>query len=353
MINIRHRLKLHLLISFLMFGSLIILFPIILGNISLTDILAIFDSEKSDISPNTFIFWQSRVPRVLMALFTGGALTLSGVVFQSVLRNPLSEPYLLGVSAGAAFGKIVFTVILLYSAVTLTPQMTNILNPIACFIGGIIPITIMALIYFRIQITPVSLILTGLMLNVLFMSGIMLFQYLADFTNMKQMQIWWLGSLDVIGYGKLVIIAPLIVLTWIILIFTSPKLNILSLDFDTCKHLGVNPQTTAFYFLTIATVLAALSVSMAGPIAFVGLIVPHVLRILIGADNRFLISLSLFYGGIFLATADYLGQVSHHLIRLLVPTTFQIDIPVGIITSIIGAIMFLSLLIRQKNCKYL
>lgn len=311
------------------------------------------DLESINTNPQeAFIFWQNRVPRTIVALVAGGALALSGVLFQAVLRNPLAEPYILGVSAGAALGKIAFQMMFATAALVTISWAHLVASQLFVFVGAMIPTAfILVLLLRKRQLSPTGVLLSGLMINTLLMSLIMLIQFLADLTSIRQMQIWWLGNVDTLGYEILIPVLPIVLLCWAVCFRLSRKMNILSLDFDSAKQLGISPQTTSLQLLVLASILSAAAVSLAGPIAFVGLIVPHFLRLIWGADNRILTALAVPAGAFFLAFSDIIGSNATRWASMFSANySYQFDIPVGIVTSFIGAPLFLLLLLGRKDC---
>lgn len=351
--NLRHRFRLHifhfLAISFIAL-MLIFILPLAGGGIDIANIL-VFSGSSDNL--DSFIFWNNRVPRVCTSLLVGGCLSLSGLVFQAVLKNPLSEPYILGVSAGAALGKIIFQLLVIpmisFSIGSVFFQQASSL--IFTTLGALFPVIFILVFLLRKRnLSPAGILLAGLMINTLLISIIMMIQYLADLTSVKQMQLWWLGSFDVLGFDKFQFALILVVPLWIIVIFFSHDLNILSLDDDSARQLGLNTISATRLHLVLGTLLASVSVAIAGPIAFVGLVVPHCLRAIFGADNRILCLFALPYGALFLSLSDFIGLNFYKVAQLFCSSFPEQTIPVGIVTSFIGAPLFLFLLIKRDYC---
>lgn len=329
---------------------LIFILPLAGGGI---DLKSIFTVSNSSENLNGFIFWNNRVPRVCTSLLVGGCLSLSGLVFQAVLKNPLSEPYILGVSAGAALGKIAFQLLIIpmisVSLGSVLFQQTSSL--IFTTLGALFPVIFILIFLLRKRnLSPAGILLAGLMINTLLISAIMMMQYLADLTSVKQMQLWWLGSFDVLGYEKFQFALIFVIPLWLIIVFLSHDLNILSLDDDSARQLGLNTISATRIHLVLGTLLASVSVAIAGPIAFVGLVVPHCLRAIFGADNRILCLFALPYGALFLSLSDFIGLNFYKFAQLFWSSFPEQTIPVGIVTSFIGAPLFLFLLIKRDYC---
>jgi iron complex transport system permease protein len=293
-------------------------------------------------SPDALIFWGTRVPRVLAAILTGAALGLSGLAFQSVLRNPLAEPYILGISAGAGIGKAV--------AILLFGQLLSILGGVTslacCFLGALFPLIALQMLAARQRnFSPVTLLLAGVMLNVIISAVIPLIQAFASPDHARQIQLWWLGSLDVVGYHTVLMLLPFVVLTAGVLVSRARAMNVLSFDPVTAASLGLEVNREVHVLLWLATLLASAAVAVAGPIGFVGLIVPHLLRQAFGADNRLLAPLCPIYGAAFLLLCDLLGWRG----PALVGTISINEIPVGVVTALVGGPLFLYMLIRRHN----
>ncbi len=337
----------HVVILFVVCAIILLGLPILQGNLDWNKVFI----PSIESNPDRFIFWMNRLPRVFTGFLVGGALALSGLLFQSILKNPLADPYILGLSAGAAFGKFVGGLILLNFTQT-SIMLLNDLSPVLCFLGAILPMIILYFIIIKVSPMPSVVLLSGFMINIIFMSFIMLLQYFAEVHSVKQMQIWWFGSLDVLGYRNILFAIPIMLIIIVFIFAKSKVLNILSLDVESAINLGVSPKYYTNYFLCLGTILTAIAVSLAGPIAFIGLIVPQILRQFYGADNRKLVFLSFIYGGLFLTICDFVANNCLRLLGQVNATAQYLTIPVGVITSLVGAVFFLYLLIKQKDCNY-
>ena len=323
---------------------LMLVVPLIGGNVRLSVALGSSPFGKYE-SPDALIFWGTRVPRVLLAFMVGGALAVSGVVFQAVLRNPLAEPYILGISGGAALGKVVSVLLAFGASATFF-----VLTPLMCFLGALAPLLLLQGLSTRTRrFSATTILLGGVILNVFFSSIILLLQYFADFTQVRQMFLWSMGGLDVIGYSRLAILAPVALAAFIAVMTQTRAMNLLSLDSATAAHLGVDVRRSVNILVWSASILTSAVVAASGPIGFVGLIVPHSLRLIYGSDNRLLTPLSLIYGGAFLIGCDFLGWRGLELLSAMgLNVGSGTEIPVGVITALLGGPFFLFLLFRRR-----
>jgi iron complex transport system permease protein len=285
-------------------------------------------------NPDAQIFFISRLPRTLAAALVGAALAASGVVFQALLRNPLATPFTLGVSSGAALGAmlaITFPVSLAFGGVTAVP--------VASFAGALGAVGV---VYFlstvrRHGLSTNVLLLAGITLNAFFSSIILFVQYMADFSQTMRTVRWLMGDLDVGSYGPLLAALPLMVAAFAVFAWLPRSLNLLTLGADAASARGVDvlrTQRLAFFSASLATGAA---VSLGGPIGFIGIIVPHLVRMLVGADHRLVLPASTLFGAAFLILCDVAART------LIAPMV----LPVGILTAMIGGPFFLWLLIRR------
>ncbi|MBB5640693.1 FecCD family ABC transporter permease [Cryobacterium roopkundense] len=276
--------------------------------------------------------WQFRLPRVLMALLAGGGLALAGTLMQAVVRNPLAEPYILGVSAGAGVGAVL--VIVLGSAVVggLTLQ--------AAAFGGALVATTAVYLFARQRgaISPTRLILAGVALGSLFSAITSYLTITTDAQNVFSVLFFLLGSVSAVTMNQLA--APAVVLAVVLLLALTQgrSLNALLMGDEAATSLGVSVQRLRGGLLVATALLTGTIVSVAGGIGFVGLVIPHVCRILVGSDHRRMLPAAVLAGGLFLALADLLART------VAAPT----EIPLGILTALVGAPFFLWLMRRKR-----
>jgi iron complex transport system permease protein len=341
----RKKVLLHTALGLFLAVIALLLFPTLGGDISLKRALA--DGPwNTSASPDAMIFWSTRIPRVILALLVGGSLAVAGLVCQSVLRNPLAEPYILGISGGAAFGKMVAVILGLRGTAYLLA-----ITPLFCFAGALLPLFVLySLSSMSRRMSHTTLLLGGIMLNVFFTSVIVLLQYFADLTQVRQMFLWSMGALDVVGYREIMFVLPITLLLFGVLLMQTRAMNLLTLDAVSAAHLGLNVKRTSNYLLLIAAFLTSLMVAVSGPIGFVGLIVPHALRLIFSSDNRLLAPLCMVYGGVFLAVCDFIGWRGMELMQSVGMRLVQVsEIPVGVITSVLGGPFFFFLLMRSAR----
>jgi iron complex transport system permease protein len=280
------------------------------------------------------IFFVARLPRTLSAALVGAALASAGVVFQGLLRNPLATPFTLGVSAGAALGAmlaITFDWTLGFAGISAVPA--------AAFVGAAGAV---AIVYglARARHSGLStdvLLLAGVTMNAFFSALILAVQYFADFSDVYRTLRWLMGDLDVSSYQPIVTALPLLLVAFVAFAGLARPLNLLSLGADSAETRGLavaRAQRKAFFSASLATGAA---VSVGGPIGFIGIIVPHLVRLLVGSDHRVVLPASALFGAGFLVGCDVLART------LMSP----VEVPVGVITALIGGPFFLWLLIRK------
>jgi iron complex transport system permease protein len=282
------------------------------------------------------IFFIARLPRTLAGALVGSTLAAAGVVFQGLLRNPLATPYTLGVDAGAALGAML--------AITFGPSIAWIgipASPLASFAGALLAVAIVYLLATARHrgLSTHILLLAGVTLNGFFSALIMFVQYFADFAETFRMLRWLMGDLDVSSYDPLLTALPLVAIAFAAFVWLARPLNLLSLGADAAEARGldvVRAQRVAFLSASLATGAA---VSVGGPVGFVGIIVPHLVRLMVGADHRIVLPASALFGAAFLIACDAVART------VLAP----LELPVGVITALIGGPFFLWLLIRRSS----
>ena len=285
-------------------------------------------------SVGSIILLQVRLPRIVLAFLVGGALAAVGVGLQALLRNPLAEPYVLGISSGAAFGATLGILL----GVGGTVMGLSIL-PVWAFLGGLLSI----LVVYRISVTyrmlsVHTLLLAGVILNALFSALIMFAVSIADPTRAFQMMMWLMGTLIAPEYSTLLWLGLLLGIGGVLLFWLARPLNVLTMGEETAKALGVEIERVKKLIFVIAALMTGAVVSIAGLIGFVGMVVPHTVRMLVGADHRLLLPASALVGGTFLMVADTVART------VLSPT----ELPVGVVTALIGGPIFMYLLVKRR-----
>ena len=280
------------------------------------------------------IFFVARMPRILAGALVGAALATAGVVFQALLRNALATPFTLGVSAGASLGAMLAIVLgATISAGTLSAV------PLASLAGAAIAAAIvyrLATMKDRAMSTTV-LLLAGVTLNSLFSALIMFVQYIADFAQVYRAVRWIMGDLDVGSFDPIIAALPMLVIAFAMFAWLPSSLNLLSVGENAASARGVDVGRTQRLAFVSASLATAAAVSLAGPIGFIGIVVPHLVRLLVGVDHRLVLPASALFGAAFLIVCDLAART------LLAP----LEIPVGVITAMLGGPFFLWLLVRK------
>jgi iron complex transport system permease protein len=280
------------------------------------------------------IFFVARLPRTLAGALVGSILASAGVVFQGLLRNPLATPFTLGVSAGAALGAmlaITFGWSFAWAGVPAAPA--------ASFIGSLAAVAIVYALA-RARHSGMStnvLLLAGVTMNAFFSALILFVQYFADFAETYRILRWLMGDLDISSYEPLLTALPLVLVSFGVFAWLARPLNLLSLGGESAGTHGWNvtrAQRAAFVSASLATGAA---VSVGGPVGFIGIIVPHLVRLLVGSDHRLVLPASALFGAAFLIACDVVARTAMS----------PLELPVGVITALIGGPFFLWLLVRR------
>jgi len=324
--------KKFILLFFLFVAIAILLFAPFMGmeNISLETILHSNTMEiKSD------IFWRIRIPRVIIAFIVGSSLAIGGMTFQAMFRNALATPFTLGVSSGAAFGAALYVKLgFLFSLFGIAGQT------LFAFAGALFSIVI---IYFLSKLkrgfSVGTMLLAGVAINFFFSSFILFVQFMSDFTHSFRIIRWLMGGFEVIGYSEIYNILPFILIGIIIIALLSTELNLLTLGDDIAISRGMNVSKIKNILFLATSLMVGAVISVVGPIGFVGMMVPHIARLIIGSDHRYLFVLNIIFGGAFLVFCDTLSRT------LIAPA----EIPVGVITALLGGPFFIWLLIRSNS----
>lgn len=292
-------------------------------------------TEASDL--NERIFLQIRLPRVIMGIFVGAALAVGGVLMQALFRNPIVEPGLVGTSSGAAFGAALYFVL----GATFRINLGEWTLPVAACLGGM---TSTALVFYLSRAgqsnksAVLSLLLTGIAINALFLSGVGFLSYIARDPQARSITFWNLGTLSGSYWEALYFVISIVVVCLLLSLRYAKQLNALMLGEQEAQLLGVSIRRLKTTILLINVIMIAVATAFVGVIGFVGLIVPHLLRMLQGSDNRFLIWAGALLGAVVLTASDLTARL------LLAPA----ELPIGIVTSIIGVPIFIVLL-RRTN----
>lgn len=283
------------------------------------------------------IFLELRLPRAVLCVLVGASLGVGGTLMQALFRNPIVEPGLVGTSTGAAFGSALFFV--LGGVLHLSANIWSL--PVAACIGGVISTYLVFLLARSREdgrASIVMLLLTGLAVNALFMSAIGFLSYIARDPQARSITFWSLGSLSGASWKAVAVVAISTFAGTIFALQYAKELNALMIGEEEATYLGVNVNRLKWIILSINVVIVAVATAFTGVISFVGLIVPHILRMMRGADNRFLIIGSALMGAMLLSLADLIARL----------TLRPAELPIGIVTSVVGVPVFLYLLRRRQ-----
>ncbi|HCY40204.1 MAG TPA: iron ABC transporter permease, partial [Prolixibacteraceae bacterium] len=301
-------------------------------NLGFFDIFSIL-SQGNDSMEYT-ILSQIRIPRILLGIAVGGALSLSGILLQGVYRNPLVEPYTLGISGGASLG-VAFAIVF-----GLHQLIGSFVLPLTGFAGAFLIIFLVYTISSRSgRINIQSMLLTGVMVSFIASSSMMLLMATSSSENLHGIVFWVMGSLDEPDMSLIYIILVMALVSLAASYFFVQPLNALRLGEEKAKHLGINTDITIKLLFLMASLLAGVCVAVAGVIGFVGLIIPHLMRLLVGSDYRILLVSSFLSGAIFLVLSDVIART------IISPN----ELPIGVITGIIGGVVFLLMMSRSSH----
>ncbi|MDD4834915.1 MAG: iron ABC transporter permease [Lutispora sp.] len=271
-----------------------------------------------------------RLPRTIAAVIIGAALALSGATYQSIFKNPMVSPDLLGVSSGACVGAA--SAILLYGS--------SIVIQICAFAGGLIAVAITLMIprLIRNESTTV-LVLSGIVISSLMSSIMSIIKFVADTdTQLAEITYWMMGSFAMTTFESMLPVLPTILIPMAVILLMRYRLNVLSLGDNEAKSLGINLRTTRGMFILCSTLITASSVCLSGTIGWVGLVIPHTARMIIGSDNKRMLPIAMIFGGIFMLVIDILCR-----------TITAAELRLGILTGVIGAPFFIFILFRQRR----
>lgn len=290
---------------------------------------------KAGTDTSAVIMLHIRLPRVLTGFLVGGSLAVVGVALQALLRNPLADPYVLGVSSGAALGVSLAMLFGIGTTMAFLPGL-----PLFGFIGGLLSLVVMyELARSRGRLPVQSLLLAGVILNAMLTAFIMFITSIMDPNRSAGLMAWLMGSLTLSNYGILSMFALYVVGGASLLLQKAQVMNILTFGEETARSLGIGTEQVKKRLFFLAALLTGAVVSVSGMIGFVGMIVPHAVRMLVGSDHRVLLPASMLAGGMFLVAADTVART------ILAPA----EIPVGIVTALTGGPLFLYLLLWRKE----
>jgi len=293
-----------------------------------------FTGTDAQNSINETILLKIRIPRVLVSVLIGAGLSVSGTVYQGIFRNPMADPYVLGISSGAAFGA---TIAIITGMSTLWWGFGFV--TVSAFVSALLVVFVVYKISSIGKKVPVTtLLLAGIAVNYFLLAAIS-FMMIFNRKQIEQIVFWTMGSVSTSEWQHLAILLPVVLAEIVIMSAYSKNLNILSLGEENALGLGVETEKVKRILIVVSSVTVAVCVSVAGIIGFIGLIIPHSIKLMFGSDHKLIIPCSALGGAIFLTLCDLLAR------SLISPA----EIPVGIVTSLFGAPYFLFLLVRNKK----
>jgi iron complex transport system permease protein len=272
-----------------------------------------------------------RLPRTLLAALAGGGLASAGVIFQGVLRNPLADPYLIGIASGGALGAV--------TSIVFFGEAWVLSTSASAFLGSLVAV---GLVYGLATMKrdagyTNTVILAGVIVAALMNALMLLIISVSGSDEMQRILLWLMGDLSLANYSKITMAAVFVSVGWVALYMRASHLNLLLAGEEAAANLGLNVPLARTFFISTAALITGAIVSVAGTIGFVGLVVPHAMRLLFGPDHRVLLPAALIGGAAFLAAADCVARVA----------AYPVELPVGVITALTGAPFFLYLLVRK------
>jgi len=330
----QHRIAYFMLPAVILFVITALVCPFFGGNF--LDIKEIVQAFSGNITPDGEIFLMHRVPRVILGLIAGGSLAVTGAVFQVVLRNPLAEPFTLGTTGGAALGAVVAISV---PGLWLSWGPFSSVQLLALAGAG----TTLSLIYVmarsRNGLSMSVLLLAGVTLSIFCASLVLLVRYLMNPDLLVQVDRWMMGGLEIVGYRELASLLPFLVPGLGLLFYIAMPLNHLALGEEMARGHGVNVSSVQKTSFVAGGLTTGAIVSLTGPISFIGLIIPHVVRRLSGYDQRVVLPMSFLFGGVALTICDAAART------LAAPS----EMPVGIVTALIGCPVFIWILCAKRG----
>jgi iron complex transport system permease protein len=312
--------------------SLIVLIVVAVGAPLIGSTHISLSRALAGVSPDHEILFYARLPRVLLALLAGAALSVTGVLFQCMLRDPLAEPYTLGVSSGSSVGTVL--------AITFGFRA----SPVAAVAGAAaVLLIVLGMAMEGRRLSSFTLLLTGVTMNSISFAIILFLHSIASFAQSFAISRWLMGGLDAVEYSKLAWLAAIVIPICALVAMRAPQWNLLAVGEDWATSRGVPASKLTIFGYIAGSILVGLVTSLTGPIGFVGLIVPHALRLKLGADHRVLLPCAFLIGAAFLGICDVFS-------RITIPPT---EVPVGVVTALCGGPFFLWLLRTRRRSLWL
>lgn len=315
------------------FNILILILVATISILLISPYLGLNSSTNAEIQQH--ILTQLRIPRILFAFIAGAGLAVCGMVFQAMFRNPLATPFTLGVASGASLGAALY-VFLGFSFSIMSIDGSTF----AAFLGSLIAISfVYSISRLRSGFSTETLLLTGVAISFFFSSLILFTQYMSNVSDSFQILRWLMGSLTTVGYRDVLQLLPFVSVCIAVILWLSRELNLLMAGDDIALSRGLAVQKTRYLLFFVTSLCVGAIVALCGPIGFIGMMVPHICRLLIGSDHHWLTPATLLFGGSFLIICDTIARL------IIAPA----EIPVGVITTLLGGPFFLWLLIKSRN----
>lgn len=330
-------LSVGVILAFLLFISCVISVGMGTMKISSSDVLNVIISKITGINRGNMaenvaaVVWNIRLPRIICAAVVGTGLAISGVIFQGILQNPLADPYTLGISTGASFGASLAIIINMNLGIYFPTS-------VAALIGAALTLVIVITISHRGKsLEGSNLIIAGIIISSILSSGVSFIKMLAG-ENVNAIIFWIMGSMSAKSWGDVILVTPVVVICLVISCLMAGQLDIMALGDDNAEALGINTNRLRLIYLIIASVMTSVCVAVCGVIGFVGLIIPHLLRLWLTARNSVLMPLSALAGALLLMVADSITRI------------FTAgEIPVGVLTTLIGGPFFIFIFTRRRG----
>jgi iron complex transport system permease protein len=288
-----------------------------------------FGGKESD------IFWKIRMPRVCVSFLAGATLAVSGMAFQAMFRNPLATPFTLGVASGASLGAAIYVRLGFMFSVLGVSGMS-----ISAFAGAILSILLVyGLTRIKRGFSTTTMLLAGVAISFFFSSVILFTQYMSDFTHSFRILRWLMGGLEVVGFESVMNMVPFVITGSTIILCMKHELNLMMIGEEIAVSRGMDAVRAKQLLFFATSLMVGGVVAICGPIGFVGIMIPHICRLLIGADHKYLTMATLLFGGVFLTLCDMLART------IIAPA----EMPVGIITALLGGPFFLWLLLGKSS----
>ena len=289
--------------------------------------------HQVDSSQNSTIIFSYRLPRILLACVVGAGLACSGVVFQGVLRNPLADPYIIGIAAGGALGAVV--------SISLFKWNSLFSTSIASFVGSLVAVGLVyGLTVMRKNSSYINtVILAGIIVGSMMNSMMLLIMSVTSSHELQRILFWMMGDFSLADYEKIMFSGTIVLIGFLVIYLNANRLNVLSLGEESASNLGIDVQRYRFFLIIVAALMTGSVVSVAGPIGFVGLVAPHSMRLLFGPDHRILLPTAFLSGALFLVIADTTARL----------VAYPVELPVGVITALTGAPFFSLFATQNRN----